>query len=252
MTEQHPCFNAPENKTAKLWRYMNLAKFLSLLQTKSIYLSRSNLLGDPFEGSISQVNYNLRTHIKNNKHSEEYNYFEDLSDENIDKLFEQIARVNKNILNQLFVSCWHMAEHESAAMWKLYSNGEPIVAIQTNYSTLEKLLPEFVYLGVVNYVDYEKHFIPEGNLFYPIMHKRKSFEHEKEVRIVKWDRVVLRKGEEFKAGDSIAVNIDDLIENIYVDPMAPDWFHDVVTSLVKKYKLSKNVLHSVLSQKPLY
>ena len=39
---------APETE---LWRYMDFAKFVSMLEQRSIYFARADVLGDPFEGA---------------------------------------------------------------------------------------------------------------------------------------------------------------------------------------------------------
>jgi hypothetical protein len=55
MTAQdHPTFKKPENLDVRIWRYMSLAKFLWMLQRNSLYFSRSDLMGDPFEGHYSK------------------------------------------------------------------------------------------------------------------------------------------------------------------------------------------------------
>jgi len=36
----------------KVWRYIDLAKFVSMLETQSIYFSRMDLFSDPFEGAM--------------------------------------------------------------------------------------------------------------------------------------------------------------------------------------------------------
>src|SRR5687768_14667395 len=35
----------------KLWRYMDLAKFLHLLEDRTLFFARADRLGDPFEGA---------------------------------------------------------------------------------------------------------------------------------------------------------------------------------------------------------
>ncbi len=40
-------------KNGKLWRYMDFSKFVWLLQNKALWLARSDLLGDPWEISLS-------------------------------------------------------------------------------------------------------------------------------------------------------------------------------------------------------
>ena len=55
-------FNKPP-ADAVLWRYMSFTKFVSLLTKKSLFFARADKLGDPFEGSLSQVNIDLRPEI---------------------------------------------------------------------------------------------------------------------------------------------------------------------------------------------
>lgn len=48
---------------------------------------------------------------------------------------------------------------------------------------------------MIKYIDYKKDWIPEKNMFYPFVHKRKSYEHEKEVRAIYTSRPHNKKGE---------------------------------------------------------
>ena len=41
-----------EVQDSKIWKYMDLAKFVSLLTTKSLYFSCPSQFDDPFEGSV--------------------------------------------------------------------------------------------------------------------------------------------------------------------------------------------------------
>ena len=77
-----------------------------------------------------------------------------------------------------------MNESESDAMWKLYGNqGGETVAIKTNVGRLKKSLensPIEVFIGKIRY---EENNIPEGNLYFPVLNKRKPFQHEEELRL---------------------------------------------------------------------
>jgi hypothetical protein len=42
-----------ENSSIPVWRYMSFAKFVWSIQNKSLWLSRADLLGDPWEISLS-------------------------------------------------------------------------------------------------------------------------------------------------------------------------------------------------------
>ena len=72
-------------------------------------------------------------------------------------------------------------------MWRLYCPGNNGVAIQTSYSKLVETIASDLelYIGRVTYIDYDSQGFPLGNFFYPVMHKRVSFAHEQEVRLVK-------------------------------------------------------------------
>jgi hypothetical protein len=52
----HPSFPPPSDRGVKIWRYMDLAKFVSLLQDSSFHFCRADRLGDPFEGSVPLKN----------------------------------------------------------------------------------------------------------------------------------------------------------------------------------------------------
>src|SRR5258706_8693532 len=51
---------SPIDPKMPVWRYLDLAKLLSLLETRALYFSRGDLLGDPFEGSITADRLALR------------------------------------------------------------------------------------------------------------------------------------------------------------------------------------------------
>ncbi len=95
------------------------------------------------------------------------------------------------------VNCWHMNEHESAAMWKLYLKSDEGIAVQSTYNKLLNSMHDsndfMLLVGAVNYIDYNKEVIPFGNAFYPYIHKRKSFEHERELRAVITPSKILTK-----------------------------------------------------------
>ena len=100
---------------------------------------------------------------------------------------KHFTALKKTFLPSYLVNCWHMSDVESAAMWRLYATARNSVALLTRFHLLTYVLPETVYVGKLRYIDYTKDRIPEGNVFYPIMYKRKSFEHERELRVVKMD-----------------------------------------------------------------
>ena len=175
--------------------------------------------------------------------------------------FEPLAKFYEWNRQWVFLNCWHMNEYESAAMWKLYTKSNEAVALQSTFSRLHSCLPKKVYVGVVQYIDYDKDWMAEGNAFYPFVHKQKSFEHEREVRAVIQASSYIKNGAEVprqigmknnELGRQVEVELETLIEKIYVAPTAPDWFGELVKRVTGKYRLEKPVIRSILDQKPVY
>ena len=249
-------FESP-NPEDKLWRYMDIAKFISLLSTESLYFSPAESFDDPFEGAKGVLEKERKW---NDYYLEFFRYAiktapgiskEDSSGEKLEKtaqkLLNELTESGLHDRKNTCISCWHCNEFESEAMWKLYSvNVTNAVAIETTYQRLYQALGEdpYIDIGKVKYIDYRNQFsnIGSGAFWY----KRKSFEHEREVR------ALIRNHENTGKGVSHPVNLDVLIKNIYVSPYAPEWFTQVVKDVVKKYELNKPVLYSAMIEKPFY
>jgi hypothetical protein len=58
MYEEHPSFRTPP-PDRRLWRYMDLAKYLALLDTSTLYLARPDQFDDPVEGYHPDANVQL-------------------------------------------------------------------------------------------------------------------------------------------------------------------------------------------------
>ncbi len=86
-----------------------------------------------------------------------------------------------------------------------------------------------------------------------IIHKRKSFEHERELRAVIY-RDEACPFDESVGGKGLIVPIDvaELIEEIFVSPTAQSPLSDVVAGLAEKYGLSAPVLPSRVNDEPAW
>ena len=152
-----------------------------------------------------------------------------------------------------------MNEHKSAAMWKLYAKTNEAVCIQSTFRRLREALGDAARVGVVRYVDYETEWIPESNLMAPFLYKRKSFEHEHEVRAIV-PLGELRKlkqkadvGLPDEKGRWVSANLLDIMQRIYVAPDSPDWFHQLVKNVTAHYQHDGvEVIRSTLAQSPFY
>lgn len=246
MYKEHPVFEKPEKATAKIWRYMDFTKFVSLLDKSALFFSRADKLGDPFEGSFSKANIELRPQVYKGEIPQE--------------TFIRLGEFVKSLKKFTAINSWYLNEYESAAMWKLYLKSNEGIAIQSSFEKLKDSLKDEahgIHIGKVKYIDYEKDWVPEGNSFHPFLHKRKSFEHEQELRAViqeipsKDDKIDLSKPL-FDDGIYISVDLDVLINRIYLAPTSPKWLRELVKSVTRKYGLDKEVHQSSLDDVPVY
>lgn len=233
MYETHPLFVPPPND-AILWRYMDFTKFVSLLDTSSLFFSRADLLGDPFEGVWTQTN------------------IETLGDRYPPEVAESIRNALPN-LQQLtsgnFVNCWHWNESESDAMWKIYAQQSAGVAIKTDFKSLADSFTDdqTIYIGKVHYIDYAVDLVPEGNSFGPLLYKRNHFEHEREVRAMISAPPPLNQKQ---PGRHAQVDLSRLIHEVRISPLAPVWFSDLVQSIAVKFNVNVAIVNSSLSDSP--
>ena len=53
---KHEVFEWPKDTDASAWRYLDLPKYLSMLDSQALFFCRLDKLGDPFEGSLPRAN----------------------------------------------------------------------------------------------------------------------------------------------------------------------------------------------------
>jgi len=240
MYKKHPDLIVP-NDNMTIWRYMDFTKFVSLLDKQALFFCRVDKLGDPFEGSHPKANISLRAEI----------YKDELPLEDISEIYRLLREFT-------VVNCWHINRFESAAMWKLYLKSDEGIPIRSTFGRLRDGLKDAepdIYIGKVQYIDYEKDRMLDDPLS-SFLHKRKSFEHEVELRAViqQLPEDGLSKDSErpFDNGLYIPVDLGLLINQICLAPTSTKWMHDLVTSVTKKYGLKKEVCQSSLSERPVY
>ncbi|MCO4099165.1 MAG: hypothetical protein HEQ38_07120 [Gemmatimonas sp.] len=258
MLESHPEFRPPTDPTVKIWRYLTLAKFVSLLERRALFFCRSDKLGDPFEGSVPIANALIR---------KEFGKELGLPEAAAQSLNDGLSRFSAQFRKFVAVNCWHMGEYESAAMWAIYGQIGEAVAVQTTYAKLAAAISdaeETVYIGCVQYLDYTRHPIREGNMFTPFVCKRLSFQHEHELRAVIVRTPEVKEGEKYDPpeywdretiaeGISVPVRLDTLVERVYVSPTSPDWFADVVATVAERFEIGRDqVVRSSLQASPFF
>jgi hypothetical protein len=211
----NPNINLTDDPDTIVWKYLDLSKFLDLLMSKKLFMSRSDKFEDQYEGTFSEPTFE---EIKK------------LSINNPD--FLQYYKTHRE---KVAISSWHINEYESFAMWQIFTQNSEGLAIQSTIGRLQNaLIPENNYkqfIGEVNYIDYKKEYIPFDDMFFPFLFKRKSFQYEREVRII---TDVAENKMTLNDGLKINVDIDQLIETIYIHPKSENWYKNLVIDLVKQ------------------
>lgn len=235
--------------STRLCRYMDLTKFLSLLQSKQLFFCRLDRLEDPFEGSIPSLNKKL---LEDWISDLERKKIVGVGKENQVEVLEKYHLAQKQVT---CVSCWNKYRVESMALWKIYSDSAKGIMILSSVERLERALKdsrEEVRISEVQYRDYTRETIPVGNVYFPIIHKQRAYDYENEVRLIyeieqaQIGKVFDWSKQPIEQGVRISADLDTLIEEIVVGPSAPDWYREMVIDLAEKYGLTSKVRPSEL------
>jgi hypothetical protein len=161
-----------------------------------------------------------------------------------------------------YINSWHMNQFESAAMWELYLKTHEGIAIESDFSRLRDSVSSdgnhVVFIGEVKYIDYETEIVPWESGFQPTLRKRRSFEHERELRAIVWTAMeikpekpdqttMLLDSSKNPPGLTVKVNLKTLIKRVFVSPTAEPWYAEIVNAVLQKFGYgSVPVVHSSL------
>lgn len=231
-------FHTPPQDTV-VWRYLDFVKFIDLLTTQELFFCRSDKFDDPYEG-----------------------LFRFMDAEGM-KSFAELLPLTKKFY---FLNCWHINEHQSDAMWKIFTGTRNGIAIKSTVNRIIQSLVQTnddIYIGRIYYRDLEKLAFEELELepqnqvsenhrsTNQFNYKRISFEHERELRLYFVDTPIphaIRGGipREPMESKRVSVDVKLLISEIVVAPIAEKWFKDLVTSVARKLGFDLPVSSSTL------
>jgi len=240
-----------------LWRYITFEKFCWLLEKSELYHARLDQFDDPFEGAVTGAYARMRDAGEiepyfSTKESEPWTF--------------------KTLRYRQFATCWYASKYESDALWRLYSPGGAGIAV---VSTMQRLTDSVDLggqghgiLGQVEYVDFSDHDMrrrPSGTVIRPGHLKRKSFEHEREVRgiIIKNlihdgptmsrdEASMERQRRDQPIGINAKVDLKKSIHSIVISPTAKPFFQELVQLVAKRHELDHLVRQSTLGGTPAY
>lgn len=220
----HRDIDTPNDATV-VWHYFTLPKFLGLLDASALYFSRQDQFDDSAEGHLSQWD---RKYLSQNEGS--------LAD------FLESDRVGC-----YFANCWTMSPSDEYVLWNTYASLVDGIAIKSSIGRLKNALPESdarsIYISGVNYYDdiKESTFKASGGIINRLalgFSKRSYFRAEKEVRLLFHDNDA-RLDDKSPRGLLFSVELNTLIEEIYVAPNSYQWFEKAVSHLMELYGLEK-------------
>jgi hypothetical protein len=234
-----------------LWRYMDFAKFVALLEQRALYFARADRLGDIFEGdrrgqwdafyldffrdavstAPGQKNPPTAAHVE----------------QEAARLLREFSTIGERDRHRSFVSCWHANTGESEALWRLYCPPPMMgIAIRTTAQSLIDALGDDpqIKLGRVLYVDFRKAFAGFHDRIY---WKRNSLSHEAEVRAV-----IQRFDVQEDLGLAMPVDVHKLLASVVPSPFAPEWFTSLVGSILRRFNVNSIVTPSELLAQPFF
>lgn len=245
MIKEHREFTLPSDFNSVLYRYADFRKFRSLIETKSLYFSRADLLGDKFEGSYSEPAIKFRNVM-----------YKEATPEFREK---GLSKWSLDILKASFVSCWHSDTYESEAMWQAYSRFKKHIAIKSTVHKLRNYILDnktgFL-LGFVKYIDYKTDSQNIGNMLSQLFYKRREYRHEQEFRIIDARLLLLNQFKDdlnkIKKGIFVPVDSINLIENIIISPYINKSSYQEIENYLSKVGLRNKLQKSSLNDTPQF
>lgn len=226
-----------------VWRYCTTDRFEWIVTNRHMYFPSASQFTDPFEGAVA---------VQTNLPPPDPRYAEM---EGAEKAFFALKRLTK-------LSCWHRAEYESDAMWKLYAGESKGVAICSTPGRMRKafgpfrLKPEYgtedLWGSPVQYIDLTQVRMRKGMLE-RFFYKHRAFEWEREFRLA----ISVRGAEEYGVavpaeGIKVPVDLDILIDHIIVGPQISALERERATVLADRAGFKDRVRFSSLLGKPRY
>jgi hypothetical protein len=160
----------PVSDDTVIWRYFKFDRFVDVLETHSLWFSRPFKFDDRWEG-LFPPSYIRRTR--------QYADAAGIPFEEFDRDFR-----TRRLRHQYghFVNCWHMSDHESDAMWRLYARARRGIAIRSTVGDVKECLRAHN-SGKVIYYD-PSHDVRSAGMVGPhdILFKRNAFSCEQEYR----------------------------------------------------------------------
>ena len=226
-----------------VWRYMNTWKLEQLLMDSSLFFPNANRLSDEHEISVPKsAEKKRRTEL----------IASGLSGRHLEEEMASFFWTTNPMKDLVLVNCWSISQHESYALWKIYLGGEHNgIAVKTTTNKLKKSImlgndpyPEEFFLGKVKY----KRYLTQDQLsrLSIITTKKPFYDFEKELRLFILNYPLSEGGTkppyDLSKGRNVKVDLNTLIQEIYISPFADESYIKEIKGLLKKHKLKATLI----------
>jgi hypothetical protein len=225
-----------------LWRYFKTNRFIDTLQRSMLYFAAIPQFADRFEGATAVLTPDFPIDPR----------FAQM--EPFENAFFRLRKFKK-------VSCWHRADCESDAMWKLYAEQSKGVAICTTadrmrrsvrpYRVTPRSVAEELLAGAVRYEDLLSVRLPQNRELY--FSKHRAFSWEREFRLfISLDSASEWVPETPQEGIEVEFDLDILIEQIMLGPELSEQDRENIIAVVESAGFKARLHKSSLLGQPRF
>jgi len=180
--------------TTELRRYISLDALICILRDQQLRLTRVDRFSDPFEGSVPKRQIDDQVPIFSGANlmmmEQIASHYSGMETPRRRDMWTEMSQRRRAMTRSIHASCW-IAGPESEGMWRLYCEDGVRgrgVALRSTLGKIEaSVAPHDLFVSPVTYRYYH-----EGPAFTddmdPFMHKRLGFQHEHEVRLLRYDQ----------------------------------------------------------------
>lgn len=228
-----------------IWRYMDLWKFLDIIDNNRLYMTRLDRVEDKYEANYYNKFINSSIMSRSKKH-------------NVNINSDEITKAMEHNKKYIYMSCWTNMKTENYLLWKAYTNYTTGIVIKSNGGNLLKsinnsekrkfLIKKIMYINTEKkdeneiFSDYDIHEDFSDLLFL----KRDYFKHEQEYRMITYFDANTDSSNKNTKPSGLYIEIDPkiLIKEVYVSPGSSDEFKKLVQLKVDKLKFGIEVKKS--------
>ncbi|MBI1923596.1 hypothetical protein HYR99_05040 [Candidatus Poribacteria bacterium] len=252
------------NENQKIWRYLELWKFESMLKQNALFFSKASEMADKEEGQTSADSNLIFEHliiktIEQDNSSPQHH--RQILGKQARISQQEKLEVNAWWQHHTFMSCWRVEDDESARAWEEYVGNKKGVVVQSTYGKLKACFqrrgyqvftglrkfegypdPNSIFIEKVEYEDVGLDFVGQPPCWAPLLYTRKGlcYEWENELRAF-----VMLPYKVSEKGLPIPIDLEHLVERVVVSPQTSE-LYDEIKSLIAKHGLGIDVRNSNL------